>query len=163
VSEHRKRVQKVVKAVAAERSFLHHFPSHGKAGRGSRHEAGQKSHKAKMISSPSGPEPQASRDRNRCHDPMREDHSLAVSCSRSRSDSLARERSVVVIWAHKRRTGAALRSMTKVTRPSKDWRVNSIGANGPSMNHSRRTGSVPRSRGPAASRRRRYGCCPSPR
>ena len=36
--------------------------------------------------------------------------------------------------------GVALESITKVVRPSDDLRVNSTGANGPSLNHSRRIG-----------------------
>ena len=78
----------------------------------------------------------------RFHEPMREDHSLAVICSRSRSDSRAMARSDVAIWAHKSRTGTALRSITNVICPSDDCRVNSIDAKGPSVNHSFRTRSV---------------------
>lgn len=77
-----------------------------------------------------------------CHEPINESASSLLIFSRSHSASLAAWRSVDSMRAHKTRIGLALRSITRVIRPPDDCRVNSTGAKGPSLNHSRRIGSA---------------------
>src|SRR5271169_6743940 len=64
----------------------------------------------------------------RCQEPMSEGQVLSLMPSRLHRALVASDRSTEVICAHRTLKGAAAESITRVMRPSDDWRVNSTGA-----------------------------------
>ena len=75
------------------------------------------------------------------HEPIRDSQFVPEIPSRSRSAFCASSRLLGNMCAQRTRTGFAFGSITRVIRPSFDWRANSTGTKGPSLNHSPRMGS----------------------